>query len=73
MTTTVAPGPASMAAPFVSLKAMPFGWPPASLDPDSGHDPKHGAEAVPGSTEPKMFVFTVSGDCRPARTRVVRR
>ncbi len=49
---------------LVRVKAMPFGWPPASLDPDSGHDPKHGAEAGTGSTNPQKLVFTVSGDCR---------
>ena len=63
MTTTVAPGPASMAAPFVSLKAMPFGWPPASLDTDSGRTPQATSGRPANNRNNKSQVSTVWGDC----------
>ena len=44
------------------VKAMPSGWPSASLDPDSGR-PSRGDEREPAQGEPQIQVSTVSGDC----------
>jgi len=55
---------------LVSVKAMPFGWPTASLDADSGRDPKHGAEAGTGGLRtPKVGLHGFRGlpDCHYKR------
>jgi hypothetical protein len=52
---------------LAGVKAMPFGWPPASPDSGSGR----GHNAVSGSplhTIQQNQVSTVSGDCHSART-----
>lgn len=52
---------------LAGVKAMPFGWPTASLDPDSGRDPpaRSGSPAAEfgGGLKRQKWVFTVSGDC----------
>jgi hypothetical protein len=48
---------------LVDVKATPSGWPPASLDPDSGRGP-WATSGTPGLHEIHNFqVSTVSGDC----------
>jgi hypothetical protein len=53
---------------LAGVKAMPFGWPTASLDPDSGRDPpaRSGSPAAEfgGGLKRQKWVFTVSGDCQ---------
>ncbi len=52
---------------LAGVKATPSGWPPASLDPDSGHDTpgSHAAaDVAQRHHKPQNHVSTVSGDCQ---------
>lgn len=48
---------------LVDVKAEPFGWPTASLDPDSGRGPM-ARSGTPAQRDPQFQVSTVPGDCR---------
>ena len=48
---------------LAGVKAKPSGWPPASLDPDSGRGPQAASGSRP-TTNQQIQVSTVSGDCR---------
>jgi len=50
---------------LVGIKATPFGWPTASLDPDFGHDPRSTEREPAHGLRTQELVFTASGDCRP--------
>jgi hypothetical protein len=50
---------------LAGLKATPYGWPTASLDPGSRRRGPHPAEGQQ-HTNHKNQVSTVSGDCRSA-------
>jgi hypothetical protein len=47
---------------LAGVKATPSGWPPASLDPDSGRG-HSAASGSPWHTIRQIQVSTVSGDC----------
>jgi len=55
-------------AVLTAVKAKPFGWPAASLDPGSGRRPstRTSSRGPTGATEqdPPIQVFMLSGDCR---------
>jgi hypothetical protein len=55
-------------AVLTAVKATPFGWPAASLDPGSGRRPstRTNSRGLTGVTEqdPPIRVFTLSGDGR---------
>jgi hypothetical protein len=51
---------------LVDVKAKPSGWPPASLDPDSGRVPQATSGKPANNRNNKFQVSTVSGDCRLA-------
>ena len=55
---------------LAGVKAKPFGWPTASLDPDSGRRP-NAASGSPAARTKQNQVSTVSGDCH-YRTRAHR-
>ena len=48
---------------LVDVKATPFGWPTASLDPDSGRGPR-ATSGIPAPQDPQFQASTESGDCR---------
>jgi hypothetical protein len=48
---------------LTDVQATPFGWPAASLDPDSGRG-HNAASGSPPHTIHQIQASTVSGDCR---------
>lgn len=49
---------------LADLKATPFGWPAASLDPGSGRRPSSTCGGTRQDRKRQNRVSTVSGDCR---------
>jgi hypothetical protein len=49
---------------LADVKAKPSGWPPASLDPDSGRAPQPASGTPAHNQNNKSQVSTVSGDCQ---------
>jgi hypothetical protein len=59
-----APAPRQPGTVLAGVKAMPSGWPPASLDPGCGRRPSAADGSKPEIKIHQFQVSTVRGDCR---------